>query len=630
MSFIILIVLVGIVLFLAFINKTNKRLNTIEQILKSQEFSTKELLKNDPFVEIKNETSLSEEKKIEPVLNESVEVLSDSSHVNNQKIQYGFLENQFSQGNWLIKIGVSLLVLSIIWLVTYAFVNAWIGPVGRVFLGVMFGFALILFGTYRLQKVLKQGVAFLLGGAISFYISIFSGMALYEFYGSITALLVMFLVVIYISSLSAVFKIKELAISASILGFIAPAFVYNYIDLEVLFVYFFFLSLGTIWLDFILKWRMMIVISIIGVLLYSGIASFEIEPSLPNFIFVILLLVTFFVSNLSSIIKTEKIEISDYVVAFLTGIAFFFWMQLVVPEDFVGLAYILGAFIYVITSYGVYRLTHIAVPTFMYGAISLALLIGATGEFLSGSMFTLVLAFELVGLTIVSAMVFGEKIDKKLIVIPTILLMWPVALSFQEDAYKISRYIECRYYDQRMDEWELSRNSIDLYDDGYGYKEIAPTIPSYCKEFPTKSMFVFGLFAMLFASVAVTFYRSFSWENKESRILVLIHASMFVFYTMFFIWFSLHIIIPNYHFASMASLILFAVIGGILYGAVESNDKKYIAKFGMAIIIGVLLRFFVIEFWEMEMVARIITSFIIGLILIGASMHKSKKKDLSV
>ncbi len=59
--------------------------------------------------------------------------------------------------DWLLKLGALLLLIGFGWLVSYAFANNWIGPMGRITLGIMAGAVFILLGYWRIQKFIHQG-----------------------------------------------------------------------------------------------------------------------------------------------------------------------------------------------------------------------------------------------------------------------------------------------------------------------------------------------------------------------------------------------------------------------------------------------------------------------------------------
>src|SRR3989338_8030459 len=48
--------------------------------------------------------------------------------------------------DWLMKLGAFLLILALGWFVRYAFVNNWIGPIGRISMGMIIGAAIMAFG----------------------------------------------------------------------------------------------------------------------------------------------------------------------------------------------------------------------------------------------------------------------------------------------------------------------------------------------------------------------------------------------------------------------------------------------------------------------------------------------------
>ena len=489
---------------------------------------------------------------------------------------------------WLIKIGMGLLVLSVIWFVTYAFVNDWISPVGRIALGILLGVGLILFGTTRFKKDLRQGLVFLMGGATSFYVAVFSGMFIYEFYGPFTALLSMSLVIVYMAVLCFVSKMKELGLSTLILGFITPLFVFYALEMETLFLYFFLLSLGMMWLDYALRWRTMTLISFVGVFFYSLVMAGQIDVSLTNFIFVILFLILFFVSSIASIISSQSIQKEDYGITLLSGLAFFVWMRLVIPEELFGIAYILGALLYSLSSYGVYFFTKVATPTLLYGSVAFGLLVAATAELLEGSSFTALLAVELGGLIMISLLFFRDNLPKWTMTALGILFLWPIALSF-ENIDDLVRLIKTR-----MTEYFSFSESLE-------------------------HLFILILFIGIFWSIFFMGKR-FLTHLEIRKTLLILASSLGAIYSFLLLWFFFHLIISDQYLASMASLILFSLIGAYLYVFSKIHATKEVSLFGIIILAFVLLRLFFVEFWIMEMATRIITFFVIGVVFIGASM----------
>jgi uncharacterized membrane protein len=66
-------------------------------------------------------------------------------------------ENQFNLIEWikqdfLVKVGGFFMVIALAWFVSFAFANDWIGPEGRVSMGVLFGSLLMFVGYWQLPK----------------------------------------------------------------------------------------------------------------------------------------------------------------------------------------------------------------------------------------------------------------------------------------------------------------------------------------------------------------------------------------------------------------------------------------------------------------------------------------------
>src|SRR3989344_9378362 len=74
---------------------------------------------------------------------------------------------EWVKADWPLKVGALLIILGFVWLVTYAFLNNWIGPFGRITLGLITGSAVMAFGNRWVDRSKKQGhVLVALGSAI--------------------------------------------------------------------------------------------------------------------------------------------------------------------------------------------------------------------------------------------------------------------------------------------------------------------------------------------------------------------------------------------------------------------------------------------------------------------------------
>jgi len=130
---------------------------------------------------------------------------------------------QILGGHWLARIGVIAIIIGIAFFLKFAFDNNWIGPIGRVTLGIVAGLAM-LGGGYYWQKrypILAQTIS---GGGIAvLHLSIFAAFAVYNllhFYVAFS-----FLLLVSVTSVALALRYNSMALAViGILGaFVAPS-----------------------------------------------------------------------------------------------------------------------------------------------------------------------------------------------------------------------------------------------------------------------------------------------------------------------------------------------------------------------------------------------------------------------
>jgi uncharacterized membrane protein len=119
-------------------------------------------------------------------------------------------------GTWLNRIGVVAVIIGLIIFLKYSFDNQWIGPVGRVSLGILSGFALILFGERWKERYRLYAQGLFGGGSLALYISVYVA---YDFYHLIASFLAFFFLVA-ITALTVVLAVRHQAVAIGILGII--------------------------------------------------------------------------------------------------------------------------------------------------------------------------------------------------------------------------------------------------------------------------------------------------------------------------------------------------------------------------------------------------------------------------
>ena len=137
-----------------------------------------------------------------------------------------FREREWEQilgGHWLARIGVLAIVIGIGFFLKYAFDNNWIGPTGRIVLGIIAGLAMLGGGYYWQKKypILAQAIS---GGGIAvLYLSIFAAFAVYDLIHFYLAFGFLFLVSITSAALAIRYNSMALAIIGILGAFSAPS-----------------------------------------------------------------------------------------------------------------------------------------------------------------------------------------------------------------------------------------------------------------------------------------------------------------------------------------------------------------------------------------------------------------------
>jgi len=99
-------------------------------------------------------------------------------------------------GTWLNRIGVVAVILGLAYFLKYSFDNAWIGPIGRITLGIISGLAMLGGGEKLRAKYPGYAQGLLGGGSLALFFAIYAGYDFYELFSSSIAFPLMILVMV--------------------------------------------------------------------------------------------------------------------------------------------------------------------------------------------------------------------------------------------------------------------------------------------------------------------------------------------------------------------------------------------------------------------------------------------------
>jgi uncharacterized membrane protein len=489
--------------------------------------------------------------------------------------------------DFLVKLGGLLLLIALGWFVSYAFANNWIGEVGRITLGILFGVLLMIVGVLRISKYPSQGAIFTVLGSTTVLLTIFAARGLYDFFTPASALIFMFITVAYVAFVSVRYNREPLAIASLLLGAIAPGLTFAPApDIAGLSLYLLALVIGTVWVVYRLKSSVLTFLAL-GVVLvhtlpYIDAASYadQLIGLLFSFVFTMIFLITNIVSILYS--RTKQTESVHYITAIGTGAYLMLWVAGGAPELWHTPLYLIWMLVFATVSFLVYIKTTNRVPFYIYGSVSLGLLAAATATLFEGAVLTIMYAIEL-GILILLAnnVVLNSLVARRL----ALLYIGIIVLSMQHLTF-LTGYASFSAADFSA----LLVVTISLALTGYSLTRTKPDIAT---------------------------------DDSLQPGPVLLSAALG--YVLAIIWLTLHQNLPNGD-ATTISLVIYTIIGLAFYiqGRVQSITNMMLA--GKIIIGGVVLRLLIIDVWQLAVSERIVVFFIIGILLISTAFLKQKPK----
>src|SRR5438445_13396545 len=175
--------------------------------------------------------------------------------------------------HWLNRIGIAAVLIGVSYFLKFAFDNNWIGPAGRVTIGVLTGIAIVIWsetfrsGGYRLFSYSLKAV-----GIGILYLSLYAAFQVYRLLPAEVAFVMMLAVTSATAVMAWTQDAEILAAFALVGGFSTPLLLSTGENLEVaLFSYIAILDVGALSLVILKPWRRLLVLSYAGtLLLYLG------------------------------------------------------------------------------------------------------------------------------------------------------------------------------------------------------------------------------------------------------------------------------------------------------------------------------------------------------------------------
>lgn len=473
-----------------------------------------------------------------------------------------------------MKLGALLLLLALGWFVRYAFANEWIGPIGRITLGMVVGAGIMLTGHLIMPKKRNPGQVIVVLGATMVLLTVFAARMVYDFFTPSLALGIMALVIVAMSVIAIVHTAQSVAYLALFGGFIVPLLTKSLQpDYLMLLVYIFLLNLGVLAVVAIRPWRGLILAGFVGTAIYSLI-SFVHLPDQTKWIFMALFFGLFLISTLLSVRRSLELLLIDLVITALNGLLLLAWIDLYVPREFASLLLsVIAIFMAVIALVNLKltkRLKLVVVN------LSLAVLFLGTAT-----------AFELEG----AALTIAYSVETFLVILLTRSLLRKPALVRNVSFLLIVPI-------------SLSLKSIEAF--------------SFAKELFNEDFFVLLVMLLTLSGTAWILQTS---KELVARNNVMIAAAI---YSAIMIWYGDLIIFESPFTAHAVSLFIYTLAGITIFFRGVRDSHQAMTLIGSSILGLVVVRLLLVDVWQMPLSGRVITFFVIGTLLVLTAFFKKR------
>lgn len=494
--------------------------------------------------------------------------------------------------DWLLKLGGVLVLMGVLFFLSLAFTA--VGPLGKVSIGYLFGITLMLFGFKYAKNNLVGGSAIHVIGAVVILITTYlARQPEYNLFNPYVAAMLMLLTSTCVALTAYAYDKAELAHVGLFLAVTVPMLTNteNGSFVEVL-LYLGIVTLGTLWLALVTKWRTLVLLALGAVCFYTLIkisgAPNQTDLSFTENYLLAGFSILFYVTSLFSILRSGGVtKPADGAVAALNaGLILTLVTAQALPEvapiilAFVSLVYAAGFFF-------VYKITDVYTSFVVYGGVSIGLLTTAVMLQLSGRSEAVALILIGAGVTVFTHYLSKDEKITKLVAVFNLL---PLVYVFKY-VLVISSVIHFKsqaYLNTNMTS-EFQR-AADVWKD--------------------------VMIVLLATAVYVSLYRYFS-----SRVKDLWQVSLFTCFVLSVIavWQILHLSIGG-GFATFLSIVIYTIVGlTVLFkGVEEKNDTKIrLAKGWMGL---VAARVIFWDAWQVgDVTLGVLICIVIGILLLSST-----------
>jgi uncharacterized membrane protein len=496
--------------------------------------------------------------------------------------------------DWLMKLGGLLVLLGMGWFVSYAFLNNWIGPMGRIALGLIIGAGVLILGRYRLERYVTQGAVLMFVGAVTIVLTVYSAREVYDFFSPTSALIIMFLTSALLGLTAVSVPHKPLAYGNALLSGLSPFLVASpEPNLVGLFAYLLVVAISTLLVVAYTGWRELVLVSLLVTSLYSSQwilgygSSAEYDAGLMYaFVFTAL----FFGASILAMRRVPVPKFTDLLIAIGSGMFLLSWVLVAGAPEWQSVLLVVWTLVFSVGAWLAVQHRGNAGFFYAYAGVGVTLLGVATGIELDGPALTVA--------TIIQAtliLVIGHHLTRNAHHVPILALPFLIPLL----------------------------QSFESMDSNYWYVGII-------HEHSAIMVLMIAMLALI---------GSYFEEQKrlvgeaEGQILGSMRNIAWTLaglYLAVFTWLAMHALFVTEDGGTTATLFLYTLTASVMFMRAQKSGLRWQRMTAITLLAFVVGRLLLVEVWSMALAGRIVTFLGIGVVLIVVAwLERSAVRSVS-
>ncbi|MBT4917680.1 DUF2339 domain-containing protein, partial [Candidatus Peregrinibacteria bacterium] len=374
---------------------------------------------------------------------------------------------------------------------------------------------------------------------------------------------------------------KPIAICSVLGAAIVPVLLDGLPEPWVLLLYVLIINIGVLIVSYYKGWRSLSVISVLFTALYGTLAFGELmsDEKLTIWIFMGIYYFFFLLTNIASIWRTKVSASADLFVGGITSLLALGWITVFVPEHWQSIVLSILAVVSLLSVFLMLKRSgDLKKNIYIYAATALTFLVAATAFELKEYDTALIAALS-VEITLGTLFALKAMKDEKAAVSVAALHIIPIILLFGSGALEYSGW----------------HNAV--------------TVPGH-------------VVSMIFVIMSLYITAYFLAHKSYETLLVL--SSVASMLAVLFLWFLLYSVFEDFNLARGIALVIYTIVGVVLLYRSYKDDLKYLRIGSSVLLGGVIFRLFFVEFWEMPIAGKVITSFFVGGLLVATAFFNKK------